>query len=49
MKIDITPDEIEAIRIISDWGLVEGSWAHTKLLKLYDKIVEEQKRQYNKK
>lgn len=49
MNIDITDDEIEAIRISSEWGIVEGSWAHTKLLKLYDKIVEEQKRQYNKK
>lgn len=49
MKIDITSDEIEAIRVSTEWGIVEGSWAHTKLLELYNKIVEEQKRQYNKK
>ena len=49
MNINITSDEIEAIRISSECGVVEGSWAHTKLLELYNKIVEEQKCQYDKK
>ena len=49
MNIDITNDEIEAIRISSEWGVIDGSWAHKQLVKLYTRIVEIQEKQYRDK
>lgn len=47
MKIDITDDEIEAIRITTEWGVVDGSWAHSRIVEFYNKIVKEQERLHN--
>ena len=41
MNIDITDDEIEALRISSEWGVVDGSWAHKHIVELYNRIVEQ--------
>lgn len=40
-KIDITEDEIEALRVCKEWGVVDGSWAHNHLVELYNRIVEQ--------
>ena len=44
MNIDITDDEIEALRITADWGVVDGSWAHNHIVVLYNRIVEQLKK-----
>jgi len=44
MNIDITDDEIESLRVCKEWGVVDGSWAHNRLVELYDRIVEQLKK-----
>ena len=44
MNIDITDDEIEALRVCKEWGVVDGSWAHRHIVELYNRIVEQLKK-----
>ena len=43
-KIDITDDEIEALRVCKEWGIGVDSWAYNHLVELYDRIVEQLKK-----
>lgn len=40
-KIDITDDEIEALRVCKEWGIGVYSWAYNRLVELYNRIVEQ--------
>ena len=44
MKIDITNDEIESLRVCKEWGSGIDSWAYNHLVKLYNRIVEQLKK-----
>lgn len=44
MNIDISDDEIEALRVCKEWGVVDGSWVHNHLVELYNRIVEQLKK-----
>lgn len=40
-KIDITDNEIEALRVCKEWGIGIDSWAYNHLVELYSRIVEQ--------
>lgn len=44
MKIDITEDEIESLRVCKEWGIGVDSWAYNHLVELYNRIVEQLKK-----
>lgn len=44
MNIDIKDNEIEALRVCKECGIGVDSWAYNRLVELYNRIVEQLKK-----